>query len=338
MIPARLAERMLVRADALIEATRTDGRMGYRAQARRAARPGRMLRPAVWLHNRLGLSAPLARLIADRFEDLVASAQTIRLLHLFVDRRILRIHGRRVADLLHDLLARRADDLDKKIEGLRLQYPGYAERLERRVIRRMALMQELHEYEQLTDDGLIGPELRAALLADLGARRRTLLAQPRLDLDLQKADLVARFPLFKDMDAADRASLARALRTIYAEPGDLLMRQDETPRGVWFIASGAVEMVQADRVVRLGRGEFFGELALLLRRPRRAKVTAITHCTLLALDEARFLDLIAGNDALCAMVRERAERRGVAIDPRLLPRRTAARRPGWIGRMLKPVR
>ncbi len=341
LLPARLAERLLAEADRLIEATRTDGRMGYRAQARRAARPGRFLRVAVWFHNRLGLSQPLERQTADRFEALVALAQTIRLLHGFVDRRILRIHGRRVADLLHDLLERRADDLGKEIEGLRLQFPGYAERLERRVIRRVALMQEAREYQQLTEDGLIGPELHAALMADLAARRAAGLDRPRLDLALQKSDLVARFPLFAEMPEAERARLAAGLRTIYAEPGDLLMRQDETPRGVWFIASGAVEMTQGDRVTRLGRGEIFGELALLLARPRRARVTAITHCTLLALDEARFLDLVRGHDALCAVVRDRAGRRGITLDPQLLASRVAPARPApvtWLMRALRPVR
>ncbi len=341
LMPARLAERMLAFADALIEVTRTDGRMGYRAQSRRAARPGWLMRPAVWLHNRLGLSAPLARLVADRFEDLIAKAQTIRLLHVFVDRRILRIHGRRVADLLHDLLARRADDLEKEVEGLRLQFPGYAERLERRVIRRVELMQELREYEQLTDDGLIGPELRTALLANLGTQRQVLLAPPKLDLALQKSDLVARFPLFKDMAADDRARLARALRTIYVDPGDVLMRPDERPRVVWFIASGAVELVQAERKLRLGRGEFFGELALLLGRPRRAKVTAMTHCTLLALDEARFLQLIRGHDRLRTLVSEKARGRGIDLDPRLLTEPSATPAvwpPAWLSRVLRPFR
>jgi CPA1 family monovalent cation:H+ antiporter len=339
-MPARVAERLLANAERLIERTRAEGRAGYRAEARRALKPGALMRPAVWLHNRLGLSGPLERLTADRFGALVAASQVVRALHAFIDARILRIHGRRVADLLHDLLDRRSEDLGKELDGLRLQFPGYAEQLERRLIRRMSMMQELREYAQLTDDGLIGPELHAALATAARRERAELDAPPRLDLALQKTDLVARFPFFAGMPEADRARLAAELRTIYADPGEVLMRADETPRGVWFIASGAVEMEQGEKVTRLGRGEIFGELALLLRRPRRARVTAITHCTLLALEEGRFLDLIRGNDALCALVRERAEARGVTLDPRLLaaqpvPRALPFR---WMARMLRPVR
>ena len=54
----------------------------------------------------------------------------------FVRGRIRRIHGRRVAELLDDLLARRSEAVETALEGLRLQYPGYAEKLERRFIRR----------------------------------------------------------------------------------------------------------------------------------------------------------------------------------------------------------
>ena len=335
LMQARLAERLLNDADRLIEATRAEGRSGYRATARRAVRPGRDARVAVWLHNRLGLSDPLSRITADRFGQLVALSQVLRLLHGFVDRRILRIHGRRVADLLHDLLERRGDDIEKELEGLRLQFPGYAERLERRLIRSNTLMQEAREYQQLTDDGLIGPELHAALMAEVAAGRRVVAKRPKLDLALQKDEFVQKFPLFAEMPQLARHRLAQRLRTVYAEPGDVLMQHSEVARGVWFIASGAAEVLQAGQVTRLGRGEMFGELALLLRRARRARVTSITHCTLLALDEAAFLALARENEAVSALIMARAARRGVTLDPGVFAAR--ATRPPLPLRWLKSL-
>ncbi len=104
-------------------------------------------------------------------------------LHRFIDSRIRRIHGRRVADLLHDLLDRRGEEIDQALEGLRLQYPGYAEELERRFIRRAALRIEEREYDSLRDDGLIGEELHATLKADIATppcpRRETPQTRPR---------------------------------------------------------------------------------------------------------------------------------------------------------------
>ena len=82
--------------------------------------------------RRLHVSGPLAHMTADRFELLLSQRLILRDLVPFIDGRIRRIHGRRVADLLHELLSRRIEMVETALDGLRLQYPGYAEDLERR--------------------------------------------------------------------------------------------------------------------------------------------------------------------------------------------------------------
>jgi len=314
-IPARLANRMLVDADRLIEGTRTGGRLAYLQGARAWTRTSLALRLAERLHNVLRLSGPLSQLTADRFETLVTLRLILRELHGFIDTRIRRIHGKRVADLLHDLLERRMDETDQALDGLRLQFPGYAEQLERRLIRQMILAQEEREYAALVEDGLIGPELRNSLADQLARRRAALDARPPLDLAVQKGELIAQFPLFAAMDAGSREQLARRLRTRYAAPGEVLLRRGETPDRVWFIASGAVEVSRAGQPpLRLGRGEMFGHLTVLRRQPRRGQVTAISHCTLLTLDEAPFLALLERNAALRAAVEDSARSRGMTLD------------------------
>ena len=113
-------------------------------------------------NSRLGLSGSLARMTADRFELLLSQRLILRDLGAFIDGRIRRIHGRRVAELLHELLARRVEAVETALDGLRLQYPGYAEELERRFIRRTALRLEEREYAAMHDDGLIGAEVYTA--------------------------------------------------------------------------------------------------------------------------------------------------------------------------------
>ncbi len=314
-LPARLANRMLVDADRLIEATRSGGRLAYLNAARALMRAARSQRLEEFLHNRLGLSGPLSNRIADRFERLVTLRLILRALHGFIDRRIRRIHGKRVADLLHELLERRLEETEKALDALTLRFPGYAEQLERRLIRQIVLTREEREYAALVDDGLIGPELRTALMAGIDRRWQALGKRPPLDLALQKAEMVQRFPLFADMDEAARQQLAGEMRTIFAAPGDVLMRRGESPRRVWFIASGAVELQRRGGRQRLGRGEMFGHIAMLQGSPRRGQITALTECTLLALDEARFKALLQANATLREAVHASAERRGVTLDP-----------------------
>lgn len=303
------AERMLSDTDRLLEATRSGGRAGYLRGARRALRFARGERVVIELHNRLRISRPLAALIARRFEMLLSQRRILEELHLYIDTKIRRIHGRRVAELLHQVLKTRQDAGALALDALRLQYPGYAEELERRFIRRLALRLEEREYDTLLKDGLIGRELHTALRQSLAGQRKRLTIRPRLDLAVQKTEMLRQLPALAGLDAAQLRMVQKGIATVYAQPGDVLIRKGDPARHVFFIASGAVEVAFAGQLQRLGRGEIFGQLGILTRRPRRAQATAITHCTLLRLDEARFLTLLSKDDTLRQAVEESTRRR-----------------------------
>jgi len=317
-ISARMADQILSDADRLIESARTGGRSGYQRSARTTVAYGRAFRVAVWLHSRLKISAPLVRMTADRFERLLSQRLILRDLDDFIDGRIRRIHGRRVADLLHELLSRRVDSVKTALEGLRLQYPGYAEELERRFIRRTALRLEEREYTAMREDGLIGAEVHAALTQDLNRRRAVSEGRPPLDIAVERVELVRQFPLFADMNEAELKKLGKSLKTIYVDSGKTVMRKDGSARSVYFIASGAVELESAGQTWRLGRGDMFGQMALLLGKSRNAEVRAIAPSTLLVLDEARFRTFLARSAAARDAVRASATQRGIDPDTLLL--------------------
>jgi CPA1 family monovalent cation:H+ antiporter len=148
----------------------------------------------------------------------------LRDLGAFIEGRIRRIHGRRVADLLHELLTRRVDAMETALEGLRLQYPGYVEKLERRFIRRTALRLEEREYTNMREDGLIGAEVYTSLMQNLNVRRAATERRPTLDIALQRSELVRRFPLFVDMDEAALNQLPRS------QNGLCQLREDYCPQ------------------------------------------------------------------------------------------------------------
>lgn len=326
-ISRRLSERLLADADQLIEAVRAERRTGYQRAARRSIAYGRSFRIALFFHNRLRWPRPLARLTADRFERLLAQRLILRDLGDFIDGRIVRIHGRRVADLLHELLVRRREAVETALEGLRLQYPGYAEELERRFIRRTAFRLEEREYTALHEDGLIGTEVHTVLTSEIEDRRQKTEQRPALDLAVQKTQLVRQFPLFTDFDEPALRLLARALVSRYANEGEVIVKRDVPARNVFFIASGAVELETAGQTWRLGRGEMFGQMAILMQKPRRTEVRAITPSTFLALDENRFRKLLKRSAALREAVRRSAEKRGISPDA-LLPGDNSQTRTG----------
>lgn len=310
-ISARMAEQVLSDADRLIEGARSGGRSGYQRAARRSVAYGVTFQAAVMLHSRLRISGPLARMTGDRFELLLSQRLVLRDLGAFIDGRIRRIHGRRLADLLHEQLSRRVDSVETALEGLRLQYPGYAEELERRFIRRTALRLEEREYTAMREDGLFGAEVHTKLMEDLAARRAAAEDRPRLDIALQRNELVRQFPLFQGLEDPVLKQLGRAFQTRYANAGEVIIRKENPSRSVFFIASGAVELETAGQTWRLGRGEMFGQMALLMKKAVRAEVRAIAPSTLLVLDEARFRRLLDRSTTLREAVLASAEKRGI---------------------------
>ncbi|WP_319517460.1 cation:proton antiporter [uncultured Martelella sp.] len=313
VISADLAERLVIGADRIIEATRTGGRAGYRTAARQTYVTGLRFRVATLLHNYLGITRPLARIVEDRFDVLVFYGMVLPRLALFIDDRIRRIHGRRIADLLHELLNRRLDEARQELESLRLQFPGYAEALERRLIRRTTLQLEEGEYEALVEDGLIGPELRSTLGADIDSRRARLKGRPVLDLRQQKSVTIDGFAAFADFSEKERKLLGKKVRIVYAAPGQQILRKESSAREVWFIAAGTVNVVTDGVKIRLTEGDLFGQFAVLARWRRSIQVTAVTDCTLLTLDEHTFRTLVAREGTFRTAVIESAAARGVEI-------------------------
>jgi voltage-gated potassium channel len=96
--------------------------------------------------------------------------------------------------------------------------------------------------------------------------------------------MVARVPLFAELEAADIADISRLLRAQMVEAGTVIVRRGETGHSMYFVARGEVEIELPQRRVRLGVGDFFGEVAVLRQSRRSATVTAVTRTNLLVLD------------------------------------------------------
>jgi voltage-gated potassium channel len=96
--------------------------------------------------------------------------------------------------------------------------------------------------------------------------------------------MVARFPLFSGLTAAEIGDIIKLLRAQIFEPGDVIIRQGDSGHAMFFIAAGEVEIELPRKRVRIGSGHFFGEMAVLKDAKRSATVTAATRANLLVLE------------------------------------------------------
>jgi voltage-gated potassium channel len=96
--------------------------------------------------------------------------------------------------------------------------------------------------------------------------------------------MVARVPLFAELNAGEIADIMRLMRAQTVEPGDAIVRRGDVAHSMYFVAAGEVEIELRSGRIRLGVGHFFGEMAVLRQSRRSATVTAVTRASLLVLD------------------------------------------------------
>jgi voltage-gated potassium channel len=119
---------------------------------------------------------------------------------------------------------------------------------------------------------------------------------------------VARVPLFAGLDATRIAAIARLLKPQIVPERQAIVRRGEPADAMFFLMDGAVE-VEIEPPVRLSKGQFFGEVGLLLDTTRNATVSALTECRLLVLDRADFIRLMTQHPDLKARIEKTAAER-----------------------------
>jgi CPA1 family monovalent cation:H+ antiporter len=190
---------------------------------------------------------------------------------------------------LEQVLSSRLAATTRALDALRLQYPEHAAGLEQLFLSQTALKLEVTLFRQLREEGLLGGELYGALEREHAAVRRHRSYDMRpLDLGLRSEELIARFDMFRGLGEMEIKALSKLFRPRLAFPEEKIIRRGERGTHVFFISSGAVEVILPTERVCLGSGDFFGEMALLSGGRRNADVVAMAYCQLLVLSSAEF--------------------------------------------------
>jgi CPA1 family monovalent cation:H+ antiporter len=309
-------ERLLRNTNAILDAAKAEGQEGYERAARATLAFPRGFRTANFLHRTLNIQGPLQREISIRFETLLVRRLVLGSLIRLAGRRLRALLGEAIAEQLIAVVAARATATGRALDALRLQYPEHAESLERRFLQQSGLRLLIARYNNLHAEGLIGRELFDDLGREHAAGRRHAGDHPPLDLGLRTEDLIGNFEMFSGLDTAEIKALAHRFRPRLLVPDEVIIKKGDRGTEMFLISSGAVEVVLPDQRVRLGSGEFFGEMALLGNRVRQADVVALGYCRALVLSAAelqRFLSEYPAAKAeidrvAAARQRENAER------------------------------
>jgi voltage-gated potassium channel len=131
-------------------------------------------------------------------------------------------------------------------------------------------------------------------------------------------EMVARVPLFAELNASEIAEIMRLLRAQTVEAGTVIARRGDEAHSMYFVAAGDVDIQLVGDRLRFGAGHFFGEIAVLRRSRRSGTITALTRTSLLILDAHDLRTLMERQPQLAARVNEVVRSRvgAEAVTPR----------------------
>lgn len=104
--------------------------------------------------------------------------------------------------------------------------------------------------------------------------------------------------------------------------GDLVFEEGDPGDTLFVIQSGQVELARggalgARAVARLGPGDFFGEMSVLLGRPRSSRARALGEARLLVLDGPTFEAMCVERPEIALRVIQRLAARAIDLEQRL---------------------
>lgn len=106
-------------------------------------------------------------------------------------------------------------------------------------------------------------------------------------------DFLSKVRILDNLKDWERLTVADALEAVSFEAGMAIVREGEVGNEFFIVIDGTADVTQKcngviKRVGQLGPSDYFGELALILDRPRAATVTAKTYMRCVKLDRSRF--------------------------------------------------
>ena len=119
-----------------------------------------------------------------------------------------------------------------------------------------------------------------------------------------EVEALRRVPFFEDLTPEDLDRIARVGERRSFAPGEEMVAKASVGDGLFVILSGTASVQAGGKTHALGPGAFFGEMALLGRRPRSATVTASEPVEAMVLEATYFRPFLIKNPSVAVTILE----------------------------------
>lgn len=145
--------------------------------------------------------------------------------------------------------------------------------------------------------------------------RADFRGRDKMDTATRRVGLLRGIPVFSDFDSLELRRVVGQLESKLVQSGQKIFEQGDLGDRFYIIESGqvGVETIAADgqkiEQARLGAGEYFGEIALLMNVPRTATITVLEPTQLLILEADAFNDLVRQSQNVSRSLERTSSRR-----------------------------
>ena len=149
---------------------------------------------------------------------------------------------------------------------------------------------------------LVAPAVLAVLLVAV-LWRQLLRIDAGATVPHVEIQLLRTLPIFAALSPPSLEGVAKELEPERVPAGKVVITEGERGERYYAVADGRLVVTRAgNQVGTVGRGDGFGEIALVRDVPRQATVTAVTDCLLFSLDKAHFVTTLSGHASAASAV------------------------------------
>jgi CRP-like cAMP-binding protein len=119
-----------------------------------------------------------------------------------------------------------------------------------------------------------------------------------------ESEHLRRIPFFEDLTPEDLDRVAKIGDQRSFQPGESIVARGSKGQAMFVILSGRATVEAGGKTHELREGDFFGEMALLGRRPRSATVTAAEPVECLVFETMYFKPFLIKNPSVAVAILE----------------------------------
>ncbi len=122
--------------------------------------------------------------------------------------------------------------------------------------------------------------------------------------------LLQQVPIFSSLDKKGLSNIAKVAGKKTYKSGETIEKQGDKALSFFLILDGGVDVRRGGKkLAKLGKGQFFGEMALFDEQPRSADVIAVEDTTCILLTSWNFAGVMSSNPQISRVIIQELVRR-----------------------------